>query len=246
MSRYARVLERIGTSASNPSDFLAGGQAEASSQHSAATLLPSDRAWRQELERLRSAILLAGQMQSVQVILMCGSRSPDGTTSVAVHLALALAEMDRTPVALADLGVSEPRAERYLKGALPTQPLKEVLPSGSSLSVLQTQIRNFYLIAPTQAGAPPIVPMQTLDLLRRLRERFKYVILNAPPVLLHPDTALLATRADGVVLIAQAGKSRLDELNAAKTEFERVGANILGVVLNQRKEHLPKLLADYI
>ena len=188
--------------------------------------------------------MLANQLHGVQVILICGARTDDGATSVAAHLALILADMDRTPVALADVSQSRSALEQLLKGALPGRHLKEVFPQGSRLSVQQTQVQNFYLVTAAQGETSLMALLQPLDLLRRLRERFKYVILNTPPVIVHPDTALLATKADGVMLVAQAGKSRLDELEAAKVELERVGAHILGVVLSQCKEHLPKLLAD--
>ena len=209
-------------------------------------LLPHDSSWRQELERLRGAVVLANQLQGVQVILICGARTDDGATSVAVHLALTLAEMDRTPVALADVSQSQPTVERLLTGALPGRYLKEVLPHGSSVGVVQTQVRNLYLVASAHGDTSLTALLQPMDLLRRLRERFKYVILSAPPVIVHPDTTLLATKADGVMLIAQADKSRLDELEAAKAEFDRAGAHILGVVLSQCKEYLPRMLAEHV
>ncbi|MBI3950773.1 MAG: CpsD/CapB family tyrosine-protein kinase [Acidobacteria bacterium] len=246
MSRYARVLERINAAAPQASAAGTGNQAEGSAQTSASALLPRGSAWRQEMERLRGAVVLANQLHGVQAILICGARDNDGATSVAVNLALALAEMDRTPVALADVSQSQPGVAALLMGALPGRHLKEVLPNGSSLSVQQTRIQNLYLVAANESGASLVTLLQPMDLVRRLRERFKYVILNAPPVIAHPDTGLLATKADGVMLVAQAGKSRLDQLEAAKTEFERVGANILGVVLSQCKEYLPRMLADRI
>lgn len=244
MSRYARVLERV--NASVPHSAGMRSQPNAPSPQSASALLPRDSSWRQELERLRGAVVLANQLQGVQVILICGARTDDGATSVAAHLALTLAEMDRTPVALADVSQSQPAVEHLLAGALPGRYLKEVLPHGSRVGVVQTQVRNLYLVASAHGSASLPALLQPMDLLRRLRERFKYVILNAPPVIVHPDTALLATKADGVMLVAQADKSRLDELEAAKAEFDRAGANILGVVLSQCKAYLPKMLAEYV
>lgn len=244
MSRYARVLERLNTSVSKSPE--ATSRTDVPSESSAADLLPRQRNWRQELERLRNAVVLANQLQGVQVILICGARADDGATSVAAHLALALAELDRTPVALADVGQSPSAVERWLNGALPGQPLKEILPPGSRLVVLQTQVRNLYVVAGAVGERSLSVLLQPLNVLRRLRERFKYVIVKAPPVIVHPDTALIATKVDGVILVAQAGKSRLDELEAAKAEFDRAGATVLGVVLSQCKEYLPKFLADYM
>jgi Mrp family chromosome partitioning ATPase len=246
MSRYARVLEKLNASVAKLSNGETGQQPEGAVLQPASTLLPRSGDRRQELERLRGAVVLANQLHGIQVILVCGSREDDGATLVSVELALTLAEMDRTTVTLADVTQSPPGVESFLKGVLPGRHLNEVIPPGSKLVVQQTRVQNLYLVARPPDGLPLMALVQPLDLLRRLRERFKYVIINAPPVVAHPDTALLATKADGVILVAHADKSRLEELEAAKTEFVRVNANILGVVLSQRKEHLPKLLAAHM
>jgi Mrp family chromosome partitioning ATPase len=254
MSKYARVLERISASVSNSVARAAEAvtpnpistPVENTSQRPTSTVLPRTGTRRQELERLRGSVLLANQMQDVQMILICGAREDDGATAISVDLALTLAELDRTPVALVDVYQGGPGVKPYLNSALPGRRLKEILPQGSNLTVQQTQVRNFYLIGDEQDGVPLMSLIQPADILRRLRERFKYVIVNAAPIIAHPDTALLATKVDGVIMIAQADKSRLDELSAAKEEFERVNANIMGVVLSRRKEHLPKVLADRV
>lgn len=254
MSKYARVLERITASVSGS----AGSGAEAGRPNTTDPAIkdatasvpvsnrPHTGTRRQELERLRGAVLLANQMQGVQIVLLCGAHDDDGATAISAELALALAELDQTPVALVDVHQGGPNIASYLKEALPGRHLKEILPPASHLTVQQTRIHNFYLIGDEQTGAPLMALIHPVDILRRLRERFKYIIINAAPVLTHPDTVLLATKVDGVIMIAQADKSRLDELSAAKAEFERVHAHILGVVLSQRKQHLPKALADRV
>lgn len=254
MSKYARVLERISGSVSRSADHAAEraqpGASEPAVTDTAtsvpSSILPHTGTRRQELERLRGAVLLANQMQGVQIVLLCGAHDDDGAAAVSAELALILAELEHTPVALVDVYQGGPDITSHLKSALPGRPLKEVFSLTNQLTVQQTRVTNFYLIGDEQASMPLMSLIHPADVLRRMRERFKYVIVHAGPVLTHPDTVLLATKVDGVIMIAQADKSRLEELSAAKTEFERVHAHIMGVVLSQRKQHLPKALAERV
>ena len=44
---------------------------------------------------------------------------------------------------------------------------------------------------------------------------------------------MLASKADGMLLVADAGATRRDSARRAKEHLTRVGANLLGVVLNK-------------
>ena len=59
------------------------------------------------------------------------------------------------------------------------------------------------------------------------------ILLDSPPVLAVTDAAVLGARVDGVVLVLEAGATRRDEAKQSLAELQRVGANVLGVVINQ-------------
>ena len=61
------------------------------------------------------------------------------------------------------------------------------------------------------------------------------IICDSPPVLLVADAAVLSTRVDGVVLVTQAGVTRLGAARQAVFNLQQAGANLLGGVLNQVK-----------
>lgn len=69
-------------------------------------------------------------------------------------------------------------------------------------------------------------------LLLDLRTRYDVVILDAPPLLPVTDAALLATRADGAVVVVSHGRTTRDQLSTAIERLDSVGANTLGVVVN--------------
>lgn len=70
------------------------------------------------------------------------------------------------------------------------------------------------------------------ELLARLGQAYDYVIVDAPPVNLVTDSALLGAMADGVILVARAGVTDREALEFAAERLRSVRAPLLGTVLN--------------
>ena len=63
------------------------------------------------------------------------------------------------------------------------------------------------------------------------------VLFDAPPIISVTDAAVLATKLDGVLLVAYAGKTRRDRVREATQLLEKVKAHVVGVVLtNAQRE----------
>lgn len=69
-------------------------------------------------------------------------------------------------------------------------------------------------------------------LMAELADEYDLVIYDTPPVLTVADPTVIAPRTDGVLLVAQAGRVRREQTRAAANALTRVGARVLGVVLN--------------
>ena len=70
------------------------------------------------------------------------------------------------------------------------------------------------------------------ELITILRSNFDYVILDSPPLAFFTDGVLLSTVADGVILVAESGKSSRELLRQARRVLQDAGSTILGIVLN--------------
>jgi Mrp family chromosome partitioning ATPase len=70
------------------------------------------------------------------------------------------------------------------------------------------------------------------ELLGILRNRFDVIVIDTPPSLAVSEPRQLARKSDATVLIARAGETKEKELEYAVRQLERVGAKIVGVVLN--------------
>ncbi|HYF63240.1 MAG TPA: capsular biosynthesis protein, partial [Herpetosiphonaceae bacterium] len=58
---------------------------------------------------------------------------------------------------------------------------------------------------------------------------------DAPPITAASDAAVLATRLDGVLLVARSGKTRRDRAREAVQLLQKVNAHIVGVVLTDAR-----------
>jgi capsular exopolysaccharide synthesis family protein len=69
-------------------------------------------------------------------------------------------------------------------------------------------------------------------IIEELKGQASLVLFDSPPVLAVTDAAVLSTRMDGVLVVCNAGRTRRKEAQKAVEELRRIGANLLGAVLN--------------
>ncbi len=70
-------------------------------------------------------------------------------------------------------------------------------------------------------------------LLHAMTERFDTVIIDTPPVNLVTDAAVIGSVTDGVVLVAQTGRTERAVLADAVNELRQARGSLLGIVLNR-------------
>jgi Mrp family chromosome partitioning ATPase len=171
-----------------------------------------------------------------QVIVVASARPGDGKTTVALNLALALAECGRAKVLLAEAHLRSPQLANVFK-VIPPWCFSEQLAAHRTQPMLPwsfVEIPQLWLhVAPIN---PRIEKMQLLDApafaiaMERLRlAGYEHVVIDAPPVLGSADVNLMADAADAVVLAARARVSTSRDLRKA---IEQLGANkVVGTVL---------------
>src|SRR6266850_1432861 len=94
---------------------------------------------------------------------------------------------------------------------------------------------NLHII---EAGPIPANPSELLstsamtEFLRAVAAEYDIVLIDTPPILPVTDSAIVAGKADGVLLVYQAGKVGRLVLKRAKAHLEAARAQVWGVVLN--------------
>lgn len=70
-------------------------------------------------------------------------------------------------------------------------------------------------------------------LLKTLLERFDTIVIDTPPVNLVTDAAVIGSVTDGVLLVAEAGRTDRSVLAMAVNELRQARGSVLGIVLNR-------------
>jgi capsular exopolysaccharide synthesis family protein len=184
---------------------------------------------------LRASIMLSRPGNTPRVILVASSSPWEGKTTVAVNLALALAQQART--CLIDADLRRPSVARtfgfsratglssVLAGSEPLEGVLRSVPGASNLAVILAGTAY-----PNPGELVASEPMYVT--VRAARERFEFVVLDSPPIVPFSDARALSAFADGVILVARAGFTTRQALTKAVQVLTAVNAPVLGAVVN--------------
>ena len=158
----------------------------------------------------------------------------EGKSTTAANLAIAIAQAGST-VCLVDGDLRKPRVAD-LMGVEGAVGVTDILIGRVTLAeALQGWGQPNLVVLP--AGHRPPNPSELLgsqemgDLISNLRAQFDYVIIDAPPVLVVTDAALIAKDVGGALMVTAVGGTRRDALSDALGTMERIDARVLGIVM---------------
>lgn len=183
---------------------------------------------------LAASIVVASDREEYRRLLVSSPVQGEGKSTVAAHVALALAQ-DGETTALVECDLHRPTQHREF-------------PSPERLSLAQ-QLSGVNGLLPSSAEVRPLLkvlaatgeePAEGLSVRSPEFERaldaagggHQRLLLDAPPILGLSDAAVLARRADAVVLVLRAGRTREADAMNALAVLGRLGMPVLGVVLN--------------
>jgi capsular exopolysaccharide synthesis family protein len=186
---------------------------------------------------LRTNLQFARPGDPIRSLLVTSAGPSEGKTSVSANLALILAQAGKR-VILVDADLRRPRVHRLFD--VPSQPGLTGLivdPHGGGERYLQpTEQENLWVLP---CGELPRNPAELLgsaraaEVMSQLAKAADIVIYDSPPAATVTDAVVLGSRVDGVIQVVQAGGPRRDLVLRAKGLLEKVGAPLLGPVLNQ-------------
>ncbi len=186
---------------------------------------------------LLTSVVLSTAPRPPQALLITSTAAGEGKSTTALNLAIALAQRgDSTLIIDADLrrpGIAESL------DLVDDQGLASFLTGAHSIEAALKQFPPVPTLWVLPAGPKPPNPAQLLSssamesLLRELRQRFKFLVIDSPPVLPVTDAMILSTFVDGVAFVVESGVTARAAVTRARNVLENVGARILGLVLNK-------------
>ncbi len=191
--------------------------------------------WSEAIRQAHTAIMLSEPGRPPAVILVTSPSPGEGKTLVASNLALTFALGGQQTLVI-DCDLRKPRIHKifeidlqpglsnYLTGSVT---LEEILRPASvpNLSVLT---------AGTRPPSPGILmnSQEFKDLLGQLRQRFKHIIIDTPPILAFSEGLIISVLTDGVLLVTRHNRTQKNAGRLAYQRLSQVRAPLLGAVLN--------------
>lgn len=165
----------------------------------------------------------------------------EGKTLTCINLAISLAQTGKK-VLIIDADLRRPMHNNVFE-ANEKQGLSELLAgitnrsNSETLEVFacKTKFKNLALLP---AGNIPPNPAELLsspqlhNIIEVLEPHFDYIFIDAPPIGVVTDAALIIPEVQGHLFVVRAGEARLEGVRKAIDTMQQLGANILGFILN--------------
>jgi Mrp family chromosome partitioning ATPase/capsular polysaccharide biosynthesis protein len=214
------------------------------------------------VRELRTSVQVLLADVACPVIVVTSPEPADGKTFVASNLAVSFALAGkRTVIVSAD--IRRNRLDGVFSTDVPTEGLATLLGSelyyqpngtngngkavgaadrGGRLSVTdllwQTDVERLRLLPAGTTGRDPadLLASRTMQrILTELREQSDVVIMDTPPALAVADAAILASIADGAVVVVSADKTNHAILEQTVKRLTAAEGNVLGVAFNRSR-----------
>jgi succinoglycan biosynthesis transport protein ExoP len=200
---------------------------------------------------LRTSLLLSQAEHPPQVILVTSALPREGKTTAAVNLAVTLAQLgDRT--LLMDSDLRKPGVRRALNLTIGKEGgLSSYLAGVSTLDEVIIPHPTITNLEALTTGPVPPSPADLLsshrmrEAITELRRRFKFIVIDSPPIMAATDAVILSSLTDGVLLVVRSGETPKEAFTRTCDLLAAVKSRLLGVVLNAVDSSAPDYYYSY-
>ncbi len=193
------------------------------------------------LRQIQAANATASSGQTLGVI-SCAPGA--GVSTVAFNIAVTAARADCGPILFVDANTSKLPGE-YVRMGAPSLGLADVLVDAAEPldCVERSSCKNLSIVCgrgKTQQSLSGVPTTKFAELLNEYKRHFSLVVVDiAAPTELN-DSCAVAGQLDDVILVIEAERDDGRVALRTKQRLVDAGANLLGVVLNRRRQHVPR------
>lgn len=196
---------------------------------------PLSYATREEMKTLRTNVLFCGSDK--QVIMVTSAVMGEGKTQVSTRLAASLAELKKK-VLLIDMDLRKSVMASRLHAENVELGLTHFLSGQCTLTdaVMVTNIPRLHVIfsGPYAPNPTELLSSERFQkMLESLRTLYDYIIIDAPPLGMVVDGAIIAKNSDGALFVLESGVVKYRMAQSVKEKLEGADCPVLGVVLNK-------------
>ncbi len=188
----------------------------------------------EEFRTLRTRLNHLQTLQPLHTAIVTSPSPAEGKTFTAVNLALAEAQLTESSVLLGDFDLRRPIIHNLFQ--IKRAPgVSDYLAGQCTFAQALRKVdgMNLYLLPAGSAVKNPLELLnmrQVKALFEELPRTFHWSIFDTPPLLFSADANLLATLADGAILVVKIGSTTFDNVTRAMQSL--CENNVLGIVAN--------------
>lgn len=173
----------------------------------------------------------------VKTILVTSAEMNEGKTTTICNLAMCFGELDETRVILVDCDFKKRGVSRKLGIGNPFG-VSDVVFGQKELDECIQRVGDIDVLP--SGGVPNNTSMLLSSklmkkLVMELRERYDYVFIDSPPICRLNDACVIAQYVDGTVIVNASKEIDSKVARLTLDKLRKVGANVIGVVLNKFK-----------
>jgi polysaccharide biosynthesis transport protein len=183
---------------------------------------------------LRTNLEFSSVDKSLKTILVASPGIAEGKTTVASNLAFSMAQANKK-VILVGADMREPTLHNILD-VTNKRGLSDVFRGSLTIEEALQPLANGMVHVLTSGSIPPnpteLLGSEAMNkILEDLGRMADIVVIDSPPFVV-ADAAVLTSKVDGVVIVIRPEYSRKELVTGMKSQLERSGGRVLGVVLN--------------
>ena len=189
----------------------------------------------ESIDSLRTTIVVSEEMKDVKVLAVASAVSSEGKTSLASQLAVSLARSSGEPTLLIDGDMRAPDLHKVFD--VPNEKgLVDILEGTGTASdlIISNWHEHLHLLPAGRIKHSPYALLGNGHLtwvLEELKAVYRYIVIDAPPVLSASEALIIAKAADGAILCTMKDRTRTAQYKLAAERLQRAGVRVLGAVL---------------
>ncbi|MCK4523191.1 polysaccharide biosynthesis tyrosine autokinase, partial [Candidatus Aerophobetes bacterium] len=183
---------------------------------------------------LRTNIQLSNLDHPPRFLVITSAGPLEGKSTTALNLAVALAQRE-SKVLLVDGDLRKSTIHKALHLDNSTGLADSILNHGSLEAAIK-RLDSVANLSVLTSGSVPSNPSELLgssrmrSLVEQVKKEYDYVVFDTPPLMSVSDGAVLASQADGILIVISPGKLRREIALRTKELLDRIGTPVLGCV----------------
>ncbi len=196
-------------------------------------------------QNLSDQIYLLIKEKNLRSLLITGIEGSGEVTGIIANLGIYLARKSGRKVLIIDANLRNPSIHKILNTS-DNPGLADVLEDKVSFDLaIQDVDSNLAVLTSGKTELNPCTLLDSSmmsDVIKKAKDRYDIVFINSADLRNFTDTVILSTITDGIALVIDEGKVRQQVVKSAIAPLEQKKANLIGVILNNRKHAIPEII----